>query len=233
MSYLVNNVEALYPRINRTYRFDNTENRSVPCDPLDDGAAYEMQFRMTKDQAKELFTSMAKAYAEKREDKWPEKLDMPFKKDEDGMYIGKAKLKGAYSGEPTNAPLQVDAKGKELPSDFLLTTGSTVNLAVMFTPYNMRDHGVSIRLNGVQVVKYVEMKKRNPFGEVDGFSQDEESGNPFTAVEEAPVKEAVNDDTVFEDEAEEPPKKKPAKKKAAAKPKEEDLASIMDAWDDE
>ena len=69
--YLVNNVEALYPRINKTYRFDNVENRSVPCDPLDDGAAYEMSFRMSKDQAKELFTEMAKAYQEKREDKWP------------------------------------------------------------------------------------------------------------------------------------------------------------------
>jgi hypothetical protein len=47
--YLVNNVEALYPRINKTYRFDNAENRSVACDPLDDGAAYEMSFVMSKE----------------------------------------------------------------------------------------------------------------------------------------------------------------------------------------
>ena len=38
--FIIKNVEVMYPRINQTYRFDTTENRSVPCDPLDDGAAY-------------------------------------------------------------------------------------------------------------------------------------------------------------------------------------------------
>ena len=33
MTHLIETVEALYPRINQTYRFDNTENRSVPCEP--------------------------------------------------------------------------------------------------------------------------------------------------------------------------------------------------------
>jgi hypothetical protein len=234
--YLVNNVEALYPRINKTYRFDNVENRSVPCDPLDDGAAYEMSFRMSKDQAKELFTEMAKAYQEKREDKWPAKLDMPFKKDDDGMFIGKVKLKGAYGKDATPKPIQCDSRGTDLPDDFLLTTGSTVNVALAFVPYNMRDHGVSLRLKGVQVVKYVPMQKANPFGSVEGFTVGG-ADNPFTPVAGVTVEEMeeTTADVFGEEvaEVEAPPKKK-AKKKETPKPKDDDdLSSLIDAWDDE
>ena len=234
--YLVNNVEALYPRINKTYRFDNAENRSIACDPLDDGAAYEMSFRMDKDQAKELFTQMAKAYQEKREDKWPPKLDMPFKKDDDGMYVGKVKLKGAYGKDVTPKPMQCDSRGTDLPDDFLLTTGSTVNVAVTFVPYNMRDHGVSLRLKGVQVVKYVPMQKANPFGSVEGFTVGGDD-NPFTPVAGATKEdmEAATDDVFGEEAAEvEAPPKKKAKKKETPKPKDDDdLSSLIDAWDDE
>jgi len=237
--YLVNNVEALYPRINKTYRFDNVENRSVPCDPLDDGAAYEMSFRMSKDQAKELFTEMAKAYQEKREDKWPAKLDMPFKKDDDGMFIGKVKLKGAYGKDTTPKPMQCDSRGTDLPDDFLLTTGSTVNVALAFVPYNMRDHGVSLRLKGVQVVKYVPMQKANPFGSVEGFTVGGDD-NPFTPVAGVTVEEMEETTAdVFGDDKPSPNKPEPApkkvsKKKDAPKPKDdEDLSSLIDAWDDE
>ena len=66
MNYKIVGVEALYPRINKTYKFDNGENRSVPCDPLDDGATYEMSFKMDEKQAKALMTAMASAYKEKR-----------------------------------------------------------------------------------------------------------------------------------------------------------------------
>lgn len=242
--YLVNNVEALYPRINKTYRFDNAENRSIPCDASEDGASYEMSFRMTKDQAKALFLEMSKAYQEKKEAKWPAKLEMPFTKDEDGSYVGKAKLKGAYGAELTSKPMQCDARGTELPDDFMLTTGSTVNVAVVFVPYNMRDHGVSLRLKAVQVIKYVEMQKSNPFGIVEGFTQGEDD-NPFVPIVEPVSQESMEETTadVFgddnsdepEDTEPEPTPKKVVKKKAAPTPKakDEDLSSIIDDWDDE
>tara|TARA_R100000541_G_scaffold13587_3_gene22568 strand:+ start:11129 stop:11845 length:717 start_codon:yes stop_codon:yes gene_type:complete len=237
--YLVNNVEALYPRINKTYRFDNAENRSVPCDASEDGASYEMSFRMTKDQAKALFLEMSKAYQEKKEAKWPAKLEMPFIKDEDGSYVGKAKLKGAYGAELTAKPMQCDARGTELPDDFMLTTGSTVNVAVVFVPYNMRDHGVSLRLKAVQVIKYVEVQKSNPFSAVEGFTQGEDD-NPFAPIVEPVSQESMEETTadVFGDDDSAEPEatpKKVAKKKAAAKPKakDEDLSSIIDDWDDE
>ena len=130
MNYKIANVEALYPRINKTYKFDSGENRSVPCDPLDDGAAYEMSFKMNETQAKALMTAMASVYKEKRDAKWPEKFPVPFTKDDEGMYIGKAKLKGAYGKDVTNKPKQYDAKNKELAEDFQLTSGRVLQMAL-------------------------------------------------------------------------------------------------------
>ena len=226
--FIIKNVEVMYPRINQTYRFDTTENRSVPCDPLDDGAAYEMSFRMDTDQAKELHAAMAEAYKGAKKKDWPEKLGMSFKKDDDGMYIGKTKLKGAYGKDITKKPRQFDAKNNKLPDDFLLTTGSTASVQVIFVPYNMRDHGVSLRLSAVQVIKYAEPKESaSPFDTVDGFVS--EDASPFDS--------NISDDgdDIFEEEpAPEPAPKKAVKKKAAPKPKDkQELSSIVDDWDDE
>jgi hypothetical protein len=117
-----------------------------------------MQFKMDDKQAKELMGAMAAAYAEKREAKWPEKIPMPFKKTDDGMFIGKATLKGAYGKDATSKPKQYDAGNKELDEDFALTTGSVGNIAVVLFPYNMREAGVSLRLRAVQVTKYILMQ---------------------------------------------------------------------------
>jgi len=239
MSYIIENVEILYPRINQPYKFDQAagENgKSVPCDPFDDGAKYETKFRMDKDQAKALYGQMDAAYQKSKEKGWPEKIDFPFEKQEDGSFVGKAVLKAAYGKDATNPPKQFDAKSKELPEDFKLTTGSTANVAVTFYPYNMRDAGVSVRLRAVQVIKYLPMEAASPFGVVaDGFEMD--SDNPFETV--SPVAEApkavVSDDLFGDDTAEEVPveqPKKTAKKKSVApKQEDKDLASIVDNWD--
>ena len=246
MSYIIENVEILYPRINQPYRYDASagENgKSVPCDAFEDGAKYETKFRMSKDQAKALYGQMSDAYTKAKEKGWPEKIDFPFEKEESGTFVGKAVLKASYGKDATNPPKQFDAKSKELPEDFKLTTGSTANVAVTFYPYNMRDAGVSVRLRAVQVIKYLPMEAASPFGVVaDGFEMD--SGNPFETVtanvasaqvntDQKPV--VVSDDLFGDDTLEEAPieqPKKTAKKKSVA-PKEEDkdLASIVDNWD--
>ena len=228
-SYVIKDVEALWPRINKPYRFDNAENRTVPCDAFDDNAKYEMKFRMTKDQAKALYGEMCKAYEARKEKGWPEKVDMPFAKDDDGMYSYKATLKGAYGKEATLKPVQYDSKGVKLPDDFMLTTGSTVNVAVVFVPYNMREAGISLRLKAVQVIKYVPMETSSPFGAVEGgFEFKAEDDNPFEVVEAKP---AAN---VIEGEFGDTPEPKKVSKKATPKPKktDADLASIVDDWDD-
>ena len=227
-TFLIKNVEALWPRINKTYKFDNAENRTVPCDPFEDGAKYEMKFRMTKDQAKELYLGMCKAYEDRKEKGWPDKVDNPFTKDDDGMYSYKASLKGAYGKEATLKPVQYDSNGVKLPDDFMLTTGSTVNVAVIFVPYNMREAGISLRLKAVQVIKYVPMEASSPFEKVEGGFTFEKEDNPFEVVETKSV------DNVIEAEFGDTPEPKKVSKKATPKPKktDADLASIVDDWDD-
>ena len=227
-SYIIENVEALWPRINKPYRFDNAENRTVPCDPFDDNAKYEIKFRMTKDQAKSLYKAMSAAYEERKEKGWPAKVEMPFTKDDDDMYVYKASLKGAYGKEATLKPVQVDSNGSKLPEDFMLTTGSTVNVAVIFVPYNMREAGISLRLKAVQVIKYVPMESTTPFGKVEGGFTYEKDDNPFEVVEAKPTS------NVIEGEFGDTPEPKKVSKKATPKPKktDADLASIVDDWDD-
>ena len=231
-NYVIKGVEILYPRINRTYRFDQVENRSIPCGPFEDGARYETSFRMTSEQAKALMVDMAQCYAERQqgESKWPEKFPMPFKKDDDGMYTGKATLKGAYGEEATNAPRQFDSANKELPKDFLLTTGSIANVAVDLVPYNMADAGVSLRVRAVQIIKYVPMEVQSPFESVEGFvAEIAETGEEIFAspADTEKVKKVAKEKPVKEP-------KKVVKLKSSPPPKEEenDLSAIVDGWDD-
>tara|TARA_R110000765_G_scaffold72292_2_gene140379 strand:+ start:880 stop:1554 length:675 start_codon:yes stop_codon:yes gene_type:complete len=218
LNYNINDVEALWPRINKPYKYDTMEQRTIPCNPTDDGASYTIQFRMSSAQAKELFKNMAEAYKVKKESGWPAKFDLPFKKEEGGTFTFKAKLKGAYGTDVTRKPSQYDSKGIKLPDDFLLTTGSKVNIAIVFVPYNMREAGVSLRLKAVQVLELKEMKEDSPFGAVEGF-EFKEANSPF--------KEEVLNDPVKE------PKK--VVKKSTPTPKDvvdDDLSAIVDNWDD-
>src|SRR5210317_41685 len=81
---LFENVTAQYPRINQTYRFDNMDNKTVPCRPEEDGAAYEISFSMTNEDATEFLKKCDEIYAEtaaadtKR--KWkPKPMYYPYK----------------------------------------------------------------------------------------------------------------------------------------------------------
>ena len=176
----INNVEAMYPRLDKPYSFNSMQNKSVPCDVFDDGAAYEVNFNMTKEQAADLYKNMVSAWNEGKEASWADKFDMPFKKLDDGRFQGKSKLKAAYGKNATRTPAQYDAKSIKLDDDFQLTSGSTVNINVELVPYSMTSSaGVSLRLRAIQVVALSEMAESNPFGEVDGYSSATEDDNPF------------------------------------------------------
>ena len=236
-TYFIQNVEALWPKIDKTYVFDKSIKRSVPCGPRDTGAEFSIKFRMDNDTAKALFTQMKAAYNANREKSWPEKLTMAATsliKDDDGTYTGTSNIKGSYKGEITSNPLQVDSQGTPMPDDFQLTTGSTVSIAVTFTPYYMsKDNwGVSLRLKAVQVIKLATPMVRNPFGVVEGGFVLEDN-NPFAKT--APAKSnnvleaaPADDDDGFDEE----PVKKTAKKAEAVPSDDGDLGSIIDNWDD-
>mgnify|MGYP001169505873 CR=1 FL=1 len=223
--YLIKKTTALYPRIDKTYRYDNEQQRSVSCGATDDGAEYSLNFVMDDATAKSLWSYMKTAYATEKKKTWPD-IKNPFKKTDDGMWTHKANLKGAYNGDTTKKPSQFDAKTNELPDDFQLTTGSVVNIAVKGIPYSgSMGAGCSLRLQAVQVLRLAEPKHTNPFGAEDGYNSKED--NPFTAVVEddaraTPVEEPIAEPT------------KVVKKTASAPPADaSDLSSIIDDWDDE
>ena len=215
--YIIENVEALWPKINTTYHFDSKVGRSVECEALTDGAEYSIQFRMDNDTAKALYIEMAKMYKANKKEKWADDLERLFVKDDEGMFTHKANLKGAYKNKPTPRPIQVDAKGNRLPADFMLTTGSTVNIAVQFVPYDMGGkQNVSLRLRGVQVIKYIPYEDKNPFAETDGFVFEAKEDNPFETSEDAVAE----------------PKKVVKKPSPPTKDADDGLGKIVDKWDD-
>mgnify|MGYP004452201743 FL=1 len=120
-TYKLTNVEALYPKLDQPYHFDkkagkNGKGASVPCEATAQGANYSTNFKMTGAQAKDLFKAMLAAYNEAREDGWPD-LTMPFTKDEDKMFIGKAKIDASYNSPPKH----YDSVNTPLDSGFQLT----------------------------------------------------------------------------------------------------------------
>lgn len=192
MQTIITNAIARYPRLNATYKYDSNEMKSVKCDPMDDGAAYETKFIMGEEEAKQLHQLCMEAWKNARamdaKKKWPEKPSLlPYKKDEEtGEIIGKAKLKGAYGSDKTQPPKQVDAQRNTLPSDFMLTTGSRINLAVTVVPYNTGSvNGVTLRLRSVQVIELAESEVSDPFSEVDGYVIGGASGDTASNVSDA------------------------------------------------
>jgi len=231
-TYMLNNVEALYPKLDQPYHFDrqggkNKQGASVPCLATAQGATYQVNFKMTSAQAKDLFTAMSEAYNESKEDSWPA-LTMPFTKTDDKMFVGKAKLPASFDGRPTNPPKHYDANNTPLDSDFQLTSGSTVNVFVELVSYNgSMGNGVSLRLRAIQVIKYKEYSAASPFEAQEGFTQ---SG--FAASTESLDAVFDTDAKPVEEEVVEEPKVKVSKKKQDAPKPDVDLASLLDEFDD-
>lgn len=188
--YLLGDVEALYPRLNQTYHYDNSagdKGLTVPCDPSDVGAKFECNFKMSKAQAVALYKNMAQEYANDRAEGWKDMPPAVDKKDKDGAVLAKGvfkvgdddlyevstQLRGMFGKDVTKPPRQYDAKNALLPEDFELTTGSNVNTQLEFVPYSSpTGSGVSLRLRAIQVLKLAERQAPpavSPFGSAEGF----------------------------------------------------------------
>ena len=169
------NVKALHPKLITTFKWNDTEGKDVKCDPFEDNAAYKINFELSKEELVEFDKLCMKIYKEAEKNdpkkrKWKEPMYMPYDDTKDPME-GKAKLKGAYSGEATRPPVQKDAQRNTLPADFELTTGSTINVWGKLYGYNYATaRGVSYRLKGVQVLELADKKEApDPFDTTDGF----------------------------------------------------------------
>ena len=231
-SHVIRGVTAMYPRINQPYHWSESQNKSVPCSATQDGAAYEMSFTMNKDQAAELYALMKEAYMEGREKSWPEefpKAKKIFNKQEDGTYLAKTSIKAQYNGKLTNPPKQYDSQEKLLGEDFMLTTGSTVNIAVDFFPHKMNGGNVALWLRMVQVIKYVPYEAPSPFGKEEGFSVDDGAATPFGVDNSGDGFEA--DDDNDDDDVEEvktPSKRK--NQKPQADDDDDDIEDLISDW---
>jgi len=202
MQHILNNVSILYPRLNQPYRFDSAENKSVACKWDEDGAGYETNFIMDKDEAVTLGRICKEAWknAVALNNNWPNKPEkMPAKivKAEDGSteYHGKCRIKAKYGSDQTQQPKQVDAKRNPFPSDFRLTTGSKANISVTVVPFFMSkdNNGVSLRIRAVQVTELAQEQVSNndPFSVVDGYTTDD----TFVSAP-APVEDLLEDDEI-------------------------------------
>jgi len=211
MQHIINNVSILYPRLNQPYRFDQKgfkdpitgklSGMTVPCKWDEEGAGYETNFIMDKDEAVTLGRICKEAWknAVALNDNWPNKPEkMPAKivKAEDGSteYHGKCRIKAKYGSDQTQQPKQVDAKRNPFPSDFRLTTGSKANIAVTIVPYNTgTESGVSLRIRAVQVTELAQEQVSNndPFSVVDGYTTDD----TFVSAP-APVEDLLEDDEI-------------------------------------
>ena len=240
--YYIKNVKAIYPHLDQTYHYSQKLGRSAPCEPTENGAAYDLHFEMTAEQSKHLGKAIFAAYKEAKKSDWAAKPSNPFKTSigkanpivaEGDNKIARAKLSGVLGGEVMPPPAMVDAKLNPLPSNFKLTTGSIVNLVFSLAPYSFAGQcGVAMRLKQVQVIKYIPYvpPAAEQFEEEEGFVFDG-SAAPAPVVEQEPVTEEDMFEGVEEDEPEEvkePVKRK--KKKEVEADDDDDIEDIIAEW---
>jgi len=158
-SVMVRNVEFKYPRLNATYRYNSSEKRSEEAAPTASGAAYSINWEMTKDEASKLHAEL-KAHFETCQTKGPFQKVFGMKALENGNYEFKAKRNGVNSqGKLNEKPKVID--GQKLPlADVGIWTGSKGNLKVTAYPSqnpqtNPPENGISLLIDTVQVTHAV------------------------------------------------------------------------------
>ena len=179
MIYKIENVECLWPKLDRAYKFDAMQNRSVSVDATDVEGSYEVNVVLNEDEAKALAGAMRKEFNAQRKDDWkdwtPKSLDGVFKKDETGHYI--AKITKKTYGDANSKPKQWMQDGSAAQPDFQLTTGSKICVQFIIKPWNYAGKaGVGLRPTDIMVLELAERKESqggNP------FASKAVGGNPF------------------------------------------------------
>jgi len=173
------NVTALWPRLDKAYKFDAAAMRSVPTDPTDQEGSYEINLMVTAAQGKELAAKMTEAFAAfQKENSAAQgkefKASDTFKKDDSGCFIVKSKKK-TY-GDPGSKPRQWMQDGSRAPDDFQLTTNSKVHAELLIKPWAYAGKvGVTLRPQNIMVV---ELAERMDGGD-NPFASEAKSDNPF------------------------------------------------------
>jgi len=217
MDFRLTNVEALWPKLDRAYKFDAAQNRSVPCDATDPDGSYELHIVVTEDQAKELAGKMRTAFNESEKVKgktWDVKSldDIPaFTRDEGAWRIKTSKK--TYSDKDSK-PRQFMQDGTKAADDFQLTTGSKIHVMLRIAPWAYAGKvGVSLRPEGVMVVDLAERKdppadtmfgdlvqNDSPFADLTPSAPKPADDDPFglpDVPEKAPASNDLDDEIPF------------------------------------
>ena len=127
--HIIHNVEALWPRIDKPYKWNDEQGGTRPANANDPEAHYELNIILDNDQLKGLIKAMKAAWdagvaakritAKTKDIRTLAKIEAQ----EDGRYKVFCKIKNY---DPTCKPKQTDKYGKPQDEDFQLTTGSLI-----------------------------------------------------------------------------------------------------------
>lgn len=168
---------ARYPKTSTPYRYDKAQKKSVV--DLEKGK-YQLEVIVPVDEA-EKFIEQIKNFAVegglklKNVKNWPFKDDVDDDDNETGFVIFKASNHATSKDGSKRTIAHFDAKAKPLGKDFKLTGGSTVIMACRPSTFKELGGGVTMYLDGVQVIKYVPYEAANPgFTSQEGYGSDDD-----------------------------------------------------------
>lgn len=174
---------AAYPKTNKPVKYDQVAKRSV----YDADGSYEITIIMDADRAAKVEEKL-RAFAADKGLRKPKNMPLTEQVDAEGNETGKWVLKAKQYGKNKDGSvkriLHVDGATRPLGKDFILTSGSEVNLDAYLTTYEQLGGGVRVNINAIQVIKYVEYEATSTFQAEEGaWTSDEgEEEHQFEAV---------------------------------------------------
>lgn len=174
---------AAYPKTNKPVKYDQVAKRSV----YDADGSYELTIIISTDQAAKLDARLRQFAAEKGLKKiknMPLSEQIDAEGNETGKWVLKAKQYGKNKDGSVKRILHVDGATRPLGKDFVLTSGSEINLDAYLTTYEQLGGGVRVNINAIQVIKYVEYEATGGFQPEEGAwtSDETEEESAFEVV---------------------------------------------------
>ena len=157
---LLKDIDLAYPRLDNTHRYNSADQRSEPCNPTAQGAAWSVSWSMSHEAAAKLHGELKAHYEEcrKRDTTLPA-FDKVFgmKKLDNGLVSFRAKKNGTNRSGEANQPPTVIGADKQPLENKAIWTGSRGTLRVIAFPSKspQGEGGISLLLDAVQVIEPV------------------------------------------------------------------------------
>lgn len=213
---VIKDASLQWPKLDQTYRFNRSENRSEPVAQSAQGASWSCGFLMSAEEAKALWGELQAHYkdCQTRNSKLP-KFTTVFgmKKREDGTVVFSAKKNGMSAKGVANEAPKVLAGDLSPLADRRIWSGSVGNVRLIAYPVQNPDGdgGISLLLDTIQVTKAIYGSEQDIddfepvkmyMEKVEGKENDVEA-DPFglppitKQVQAAPVNDVFDDEIPF------------------------------------